>query len=174
MSLPIQYLGAPILRAMALSVADDAELGPLVARMFETMYAAGGQGLAAPQIGRSIRLAVVDVPPEGPPYVLINPRRIHTSEARARGIEGCLSIPGVEAVVERPAEVVVEALDLQRNLQTIEATGELARCFQHEIDHLNGILYVDRLTPLSRAITLRRYRKGAGRWASGLSGRPFL
>lgn len=160
MDLEIEVLGAPVLRRSADPIATvDPDLRPLVERMFTTMYGAQGQGLAAPQIGLSIRLAVVDVPPEGPRYVLVNPRVTWTSREHARGVEGCLSIPGVSDVVERPAEVVVEALDLEWTLQTIGAQGELARCFQHEIDHLDGIVYIDRLSPLSRRMTLARYEK---------------
>jgi peptide deformylase len=164
LDLDIEVLGAPVLRRSADPVAAvDPELRQFVQRMFDTMYGAHGQGLAAPQVGRSIRLAVVDVPPAGPPYVLINPRITWTSRERARGVEGCLSIPGVSEVVERPAEVVVEALDVEWNLQMIGAQGELARCFQHEIDHLDGTLYIDRLSPLSRRMALVRYQKTARR-----------
>lgn len=160
----IEVLGAPVLRRVADPVDDiDLAIRELVDAMFETMYASMGQGLAAPQVGRSLRLAVVDVPPEGPQHVLINPRVAWTSVERARGIEGCLSIPGVSAMVERPAEIVVEALDLDGQLRTLGAGGELARCFQHEIDHLNGVLYIDRLPPLSRNLTLARYRKRSRR-----------
>jgi peptide deformylase len=166
LDLEIQVIGAPVLRRCAEAVGGvDAWLRDLVERMFRTMYGTEGQGLAAPQVGHSIRVAVVDVPPQGPPYVLLNPRIAWASRARAQGVEGCLSIPGVAAVVERPAEVVVEALDLDWSLQTLGAGGELARCLQHEIDHLDGILYTDRLSPLSRNIALARYHKRArGRW----------
>lgn len=163
-TLPIECLGAPVLRENAVPVTEAGpELRALAARMLDTMYAAAGQGLAAPQVGRSLRLAVVDVPPRGPRYVLVNPRIVWTSDEHAAGVEGCLSIPGVHATVERPAEVVVEALDLDWDLQTIGADGELARCLQHEIDHLNGMLYIDRLSPLSRLMTLARYRQDARR-----------
>jgi peptide deformylase len=162
LDLEIKVIGAPVLRRCAEAIGGvDARLRDLVERMFRTMYGAEGQGLAAPQIGRSIRLALMDVPPEGPPYVLINPRIAWASGARARWVEGCLSIPGVAAVVERPAEVVVEALDLNWCLQTLGARGELARCLQHEIDHLDGILYTDRLSPLGRNRCLARYHKHA-------------
>jgi peptide deformylase len=153
----IEYLGAPVLRLPADAVGAGEDLRDLAERMFETMYLAGGQGLAAPQIGLGLRLAVVELSPEGPRYVLVNPRVAWASQDRARGVEGCLSIPGVRAVVERPAEVVVEALGLDGTLQVIGASGELARCFQHEIDHLDGILYVDRLSPLSRRLVLARF-----------------
>lgn len=158
--LPIQRLGEPVLRRFAEPIAEvDIAVRRLALRMFRTMYAEGGQGLAAPQVGLSIRLAVVDVPPRGTArYVLVNPRIVRTAEERASGQEGCLSIPGVRATVERPAGVVVEALDLDGRLQTLDAEGELARCLQHEIDHLDGILYIDRLSPLNRLMTVARYR----------------
>jgi peptide deformylase len=156
----MEYLGAPVLRRVADPVAEvDPEIRELAARMFVTMYASDGQGLAAPQVGLGLRLAVADVPPGGARYVLINPRIAWSSQARVRGVEGCLSIPGVTAVVERPAEVVVEAMDLDGMVQTIGAGGELARCFQHEIDHLDGILYIDRVSLLVRRMALARYRK---------------
>lgn len=164
--LQIEYLGAPVLRQVAEPVQEvDAGLRQLVADMFETMYASSGQGLAAPQVGVSLRLAVIDVPPTGPQHVLINPRVTATGPLRARSVEGCLSIPGMWERVERPTEVVVEALDLDGRPQTFEAGGELARCLQHEIDHLDGVLYIDRLSPLARRLLLARYRKTMRRQA---------
>jgi peptide deformylase len=156
----IERLGAPVLRERAREVQRvDDEVRDLVRCMFSTMYAAHGQGLAAPQVGVSLRIAVVDVPPQrGSAYVLINPLLVKASERRVRAVEGCLSIPGVTGIVARPAEVVVEAHDLEGNLH-LEANGELARCLQHEIDHLDGILYADRLSPLARKMVLSRYRK---------------
>lgn len=160
--LPIRSLGAPVLRGLAEPVAEvDGAVRRLALGMLRTMYAAGGQGLAAPQVGHGVRLVVVDVPPDGPRYVLVNPRIIRTSAERSTGVEGCLSLPGVGAMVERPAAVVVQALELDGQLVTIEAEGELARCLQHEIDHLDGLLYIDRLSPLDRLMTVARYRK---RW----------
>jgi len=160
-TLGIEVLGAPVLRRETDEIEEiDAELRELVARMFATMYENNGQGLAAPQVGISKRLAVVDVPPRpGETYVLVNPRIVSTGEARSRGTEGCLSIPGVSEVVERSAEVVVVAQDLNGEPLRIAADGELARCFQHEIDHLDGVLYIDRLSPLTRKLLLSRYRK---------------
>jgi peptide deformylase len=160
-ALAIERLGAPVLREPAplVETVDDDVRG-LVHRMFTTMYVSNGQGLAAPQVGVSRRLAIVDVPPhEGPSYVLVNPRLVSTSEERVRGVEGCLSIPGVRANVERPARVVVEAMDLDGQPVRLEAGGELARCLQHEIDHLDGMLYPDRLPLLARRMLLARYRK---------------
>lgn len=159
--LAIERLGAPVLRESApLVEAVDEDMRRLVRRMFTTMYGSNGQGLAAPQVGVSRRLAIVDVPPrEGPSYVLVNPRIVSASEERVRSVEGCLSIPGVRANVERPARVVVEAADLEGRPIRLEADGELARCLQHELDHLDGVLYPDRLSPLARRMLLNRYRK---------------
>jgi peptide deformylase len=159
-TLAIEQLGSPVLRQRARNVEEvNEDLRTLIRRMFDTMYAATGQGLAAPQVGISLRLAVVEVPPRhGPGYVLINPRLVEAGRSRSSGIEGCLSIPGVSELVKRPAEVVVEAEDLEGTLR-LEADGELARCLQHEIDHLNGVLYIDRLSPLVRSMLVRRYRK---------------
>jgi peptide deformylase len=159
--LQIERLGASALRQPAEAVREvDDEVCELVKRMFATMYAATGQGLAAPQVGVSRRIAVVDVPTHpGAVYVLINPRLVRASEQRARGLEGCLSVPGVSAVVERPADVAIEAMNLEGHTLQLEASGELARCLQHEIDHLNGILYLDHLSPLARRMLVDRYRK---------------
>ena len=162
--LKIEMLGAPVLRQRAAEVeAVDDDVRRLVRDMFDTMYAANGQGLAAPQVGVSRRIIVLDVPQsDAPAYALINPRVVEQSNETARAEEGCLSIPGVSDMVERPAKVVVEALDAEGAPVRIEADGELARCLQHEIDHLDGILYIDRLSPLKRKMLLARYRKQAG------------
>jgi peptide deformylase len=131
--------------------------------MLGTMYAASGQGLAAPQVGFSRRIAVVDVPPgSGQQYILVNPRILAASEERGKAVERCLSIPGVREVVERPAEILVEAMDPEGRLLRLEAGGHLARCLQHEIDHLDGVLYIDRISPMARKILVKRYRKLLG------------
>ncbi|HSJ15961.1 MAG TPA: peptide deformylase [Longimicrobiales bacterium] len=156
----IERLSAPVLRELAQPIMQcDGELRDLVALMFETMYAAQGQGLAAPQVGISRRVAVINVPPRGTRIVLVNPRITAVSRASSRSVEGCLSIPGVWDVVERPADVEVVALDAAGTSHTYRVRDELARCFQHEIDHLNGVLYIDRLSPLARQLALGRYRK---------------
>ena len=159
--LAVVQLGAPVLRRRAEEVEQvDEGVRTLVERMFATMYAADGQGLAAPQVDVSRRIAVVDVPPRpGTPYALINPSVIAASDSVVRAVEGCLSIPGVSETVERPAEVVVEALDIRGEPFRLEAAGDLARCLQHEIDHLDGILYIDRISPLARRMLLTRLRK---------------
>jgi peptide deformylase len=158
--LTIERLGAPVLRRRARKVeVVDHEVQDLVRRMFDRMYAWDGQGLAAPQVGISLQIAVIDVPPRpGPTYVLVNPRIVTASEQWVIGVEGCLSVPGVTAPVKRSAEVLVEALDLNGPVR-LKATGELARCFQHEIDHLHGMLYIDRLAPLARSMVMKRYRR---------------
>jgi peptide deformylase len=163
--LTIVHLGAPVLRQPAEEVRElDQTVRDLSRRMLATMYSAQGQGLAAPQVSVSRRIAVVDVPPgSGNLHVLVNPRALAVSEERVRGVEGCLSIPGVREVVERPAEVLVEAMDPDGRLLRLEGVGELARCLQHEMDHLDGVLYIDHLSPLSRRLLLERYRKLHGR-----------
>jgi peptide deformylase len=157
----IEMLGSEVLRRRADEIeAPDAELDRLIDDMFETMYDARGIGLAAPQIGISRRLIVVDVnEPDVKPFALINPRIVESGDVRAKDEEGCLSIPGVSGVVERPLTVVVEGLDRAGNPVRIEAEAMLARCLQHEIDHLDGVLFVDRMSPLKRNMVLRKYRK---------------
>ncbi len=158
---PIVCLGDPALRREAEEVKElDEGVRELAHQMFTAMYREGGQGLAAPQLGISRRIAVVEVPPgSGERYVLVNPRALAVSEERVRGVEGCLSIPGVQDVVERPAEILIEATDPEGRYLRLEAGGDLARCFQHEMDHLDGVLYIDHLSPLARQILLKRYHK---------------
>ena len=159
--LRIELLGADVLRQKATAVpAPGPELDRLVADMFDTMYEARGIGLAAPQIGLSQRLIVVDVKEgEAEPMALLNPVVAEFTGPVEKYEEGCLSIPGVSAHVDRPASCVVEALDQQGNPVRIEADGMLARCLQHEIDHLDGVLFIDRLSPIKRNMLLRKYRK---------------
>lgn len=161
----IEMLGADVLREKAAEIDPatlDADFQRLVDDMFETMYDAQGIGLAGPQVGVGRRVIVVDVKEDGiPPFALVNPRLVQASEAMEKGEEGCLSIPGVSGVVNRPAEVVVEGLDRHGKPMRIEAGGLLARCLQHELDHLDGILFLDRLSPLKRSMALRKYRKRA-------------
>ena len=159
----IRLLGDPVLREEADEVAAfDPGLQALVRDMFDTMYHAEGIGLAAPQIGVSTRVVVLDLRREDvddEPVVLVNPRLAWVSPETAKQPEGCLSIPGLEEVVERPSEVVVEALDLEGQPLTIEASELFARALQHEIDHLDGILFLDRVSALKRRMLLKKWRK---------------
>jgi peptide deformylase len=150
--LPILVVPDPILKTRARPVgADEMErVRGLVPRMFATMYRAPGIGLAAPQVGVGLRFAIVDLmPDEKPaPIVLINPEVTAYSEEQATREEGCLSLPGQYADVTRPARVTVRYTDVEGAKRQIQAEGLLAACIQHEIDHLDGILFVDHLSAL--------------------------
>ncbi len=129
--------------------------------MFATMYKAPGIGLAAPQVGTLLRVAVIDLAPDKvpAPMALINPEVIAASAETAMREEGCLSLPDQYADVTRPARVRVRYQDQQGAKQEVEADGLLAACLQHEIDHLNGVLFVDYLSALKRNIMLRKLAK---------------
>lgn len=159
--LPIELYGSPWLRQPALPVTQfDAALREFVLAMFRTMYRANGQGLAAPQVAALRRIVVIDLPDEdSPALTLINPQIVLRSATTARFEEGCLSLPGVTGFVDRARDVTVEAQDAHGAPVRVEATGVLADCIQHELDHLDGVLYVDRLSPLQRQLVLRRYEK---------------
>jgi peptide deformylase len=156
--LDIRVLGDPVLRKPTKRVTEVTdELRKLIADMFETMYAAEGIGLAAPQVGRTERLAVVDV--DGAKYALINPEIVSTEGTEEKAEEGCLSIPDIYGDVERPGTVTIRATD--ENGNEYEATGSelLGRCFQHEIDHLDGKLFIDYLSPLKRRAAMTKWEK---------------
>lgn len=137
----------------------DEEARALARDLEETMYEADGVGLAAPQVGVPVRMFAYDVrDPEAPSGVLVNPRVVDRSGSEA-GEEGCLSIPGLSAVVERPGRAVVEGEDPEGNDVRIEAEGLLARCLLHEIDHLDGVLFLDHLSPLKRRMLLDKWSK---------------
>lgn len=159
---PVVKYGDPVLEKPAAAIKKfDAELGELAEDMFASMYAAQGVGLAAPQIGKSLRLAVVDVTGGKnveAKIVLVNPEVIH-GEGEKREEEGCLSIPGFRGYVVRPQFVTVRAQDLKG--ETFEIRGEdlLARAFCHEIDHLNGILFLQHLSMLKRDLIRRKIKK---------------
>lgn len=156
-TLDIRVLGDPILRIDTAPVAEVSdELKRLIDDMFTTMYAAEGIGLAAPQVGRTERLAVVDV--EGARYALINPE-IVASEGSAGAEEGCLSIPDVFGEVERPQRIVVRALDADGKQFELAADELLARCIQHEVDHLHGKLFLDYLSVFKRRSALSQWEK---------------
>ena len=153
--LDIHVLGSPILRQETERVQSiTPELRRLVDNMFDTMHAAKGIGLAAPQVGRSERLAVIDA--DDTQLVIINPEIIRT-EGTTRGEEGCLSIPEIYADVDRGARVLVRAFDIDGKLFEIEAEELLGRCLQHEIDHLHGKLFLDRLSLLKRRSALKKW-----------------
>lgn len=158
--LKIEMLGAEVLRQRAEEISEiDDDLRKLIRDMFETMYDAEGIGLAGPQVGVGRRVIVVDVREEGSnPLALVNPRIVEVAQDTDKAEEGCLSIPGVAGVVERPTHVVVEALSERGDPLRIQADGLLGRCLQHEVDHLDGVLFVDRLSPLKRNMVLKRYR----------------
>jgi peptide deformylase len=153
--LPIRVLGDPILRAETTPVTEfTPELSQLVDDMFETMYAARGIGLAAPQVGRSEQLAVVDV--DGDKFVIINPE-ILTETGTAREEESCLSIPEIFGAVDRATRIRIRALDREGQEFERDASDLLARCLQHEIDHLHGRLFIDYLSYLKRRAALEEW-----------------
>ncbi len=162
-ALPILVPPAPILRAKARPVgpADADTIRSLAPRMLAAMYAAPGIGLAAPQVGVGLRLAVVDLMPDDKPAPvhLVNPEIVRVSGEWATREEGCLSLPGQYADVGRPARVLVRYHDLEGARQELEADGLLAACLQHEIDHLDGVLFVDHLSALKRNMIMRRLQK---------------
>jgi peptide deformylase len=158
----IAKYGDPVLEKPGKVITNfDAELEELAEDMFATMYAAQGIGLAAPQIGKSIRLAVVDVTSgknSEAKIVLVNPEIIH-GEGEKREEEGCLSIPGFRGYVVRPLFVTVRAQNLKGESFEIRGEDLLARAFCHEIDHLNGILFLQHLSMLKRDLIKRKIKK---------------
>jgi peptide deformylase len=155
--LPLHLLGSPVLRRRSEEIgAPDDEVRRLVADMFETMDAARGVGLAANQVGVARRVAVVDA--DGDRFVMIDPV-ILESEGKATAEEGCLSIPEIYGDVARPERVVLEATDLEGNRYRRDAAGLKARAIQHEIDHLDGILFLDHLSLIRRQMLLARWRR---------------
>ena len=157
----LHLLGSPVLRQQAARVAAvDDEVRRLVDDLFETMRAAKGVGLAANQVGVARRVAVVDVGDEDPPpLTLINPVIVERSEDHETAEEGCLSIPEIFGDVERAARVVVDASDRDGRPFRTEVTGYKARAIQHEIDHLDGILLLDHLSAVKRALLLSKWKK---------------
>ena len=166
---PILRYGARTLHEPAKPVASmTADIECLIDDMIETMYAAPGVGLAAPQIGVPFRLFVVDASlgrRAADLIVMVNPDFVER-EGMQLEEEGCLSIPGFEATVVRPSRAVVRGLDRHGQPQQIEGIGLLARAFQHEMDHLDGTLFVDHLRGLKRDLIVRKIKKmsRAGKW----------
>jgi peptide deformylase len=166
---PIVRYGDHVLHQAARPVEEvTPEVQTLIDDMIETMYAAPGIGLAAPQVGVALRIFVIDLSVGRDPNGLIT--MINPVFAERDGMqledEGCLSLPGFNATVARPQRVVVRGLDRQGQEQTREGTGLLARAFQHEMDHLDGTLFVDRLRGIKRDLIVRKIRKlsRAGEW----------
>ena len=148
--------------------AIDREVKALVADMFETMYDAPGIGLAAIQVGVPRRLVTMDLSKKEEaqePRVFINPEILWRSDQKAKYEEGCLSIPEFYEEVERPARVRVKYLDLDGREQELDASGLLATCLQHEIDHLNGVLFIDHISRLKRERVVKKFAKAAKRAA---------
>lgn len=144
-------------RAEEVDPSSDSTLRDLVARMARAMYDAEGIGLAATQVGVLKRVIVYDL--EDGLHALCNPRIVDCSEQTEVGEEGCLSVPGISAPVERAASVVCEGVSLDGKRVVVHAEGLLARLFQHEIDHLDGYVFLDRLSPEERKAALRAYRE---------------
>jgi peptide deformylase len=148
----------------------DGDIRRLVDDMFETMYEAPGIGLAAIQVGAPRRVITMDLSKDDAPQeprIFINPELLWTSEETATYEEGCLSIPEYYEEVTRPAQVRVKYLDLDGKEQVLEAGGLLATCLQHEIDHLNGVLFIDHISKLKRDRVIKKYAKAAKKAAEG-------
>ena len=166
---PILRHGANVLHQPAAPVMEiTPDIQQLIDDMIQTMYAAPGVGLAAPQVGVGLRIFVADVSFGRNPADLlcfVNPEFVEREGMQLED-EGCLSVPGFNATVARPSRVVVKGLDRHGQPQQIEGIGLLARCFQHEMDHLEGVLFVDRLRGLQKDLIVRKIRKlsRAGKW----------
>ena len=166
---PILRYGADVLHRPAATVPEiTPEIRTLIDDMTHTMYAAPGIGLAAPQIGVGLRIFVADLSVGRNPSDLIafvNPEFVERDGMQLEE-EGCLSLPGFNATVARPSRVVIKGLDREGREQVKEATGLLARCFQHEMDHLDGTVFVERLRGLQKDLILRKVKKlaKAGKW----------
>lgn len=162
---PIILLPDPVLRQISTPVERvDEGVRKFADDLFETMYDAPGIGLAAIQVGEPRRMLVIDLAKEGEPkapQVFINPEILSRADEPAIYEEGCLSIPDYYAEVERPKEVTIRYLDLDGKQQEMKADGLLAVCLQHEIDHLNGVLFIDHISRLKRDMVVRKFKKMA-------------
>ncbi len=160
--LEIKKYPEPVLKQRAQEITDiNGNLQELIDNMVETMYAAPGIGLAANQVGELKRVIVVDITAgkeKGNLIVLVNPE-IAEAEGKTDSEEGCLSVPKYTSIIKRAKKVLVKGLDRDGNPVEIEAEGLLARAFQHEIDHLEGVLFIDRLSPIKREFFRKRYKK---------------
>ncbi|SCX21904.1 peptide deformylase [Agrobacterium rosae] len=162
---PLIILPDPLLRQQSKPIEQvDAEITRLADDMLDTMYDAPGIGLAAIQIGVPRRMLVIDISREDEdrkPVVFINPEILKVSDDVSTYEEGCLSIPDYYAEVERPAALTVGYIDRDGKKQTVEADGLLATCLQHEIDHLNGVLFIDHISRLKRDMVIKKFTKAA-------------
>lgn len=160
---PLILLPDPLLREHSKPVERiDDDVRKFARDMLDTMYDAPGIGLAAIQVGEPIRMLVIDLAKEGEepaPRIVINPEIVTSGEDRSIYEEGCLSIPDYYAEVERPATVRVKYLDEHGKLQEVDADGLLATCLQHEIDHLNGVLFIDYISKLKRDMVMKKFKK---------------
>ncbi len=164
-TLDIVTIGDDILNQKAIEITDiDDRIREIAEGMIHTMYIAPGIGLAAPQVNHSIRLITVDLSVgenKNDLIVLLNPDIIH-KEGQDLMEEGCLSVPGINEKVTRPYQVVCRGIDLTGREKTIEADGLLARVLCHEVDHLNGVLFIDRLSPLKKKLIKKKLKKDQG------------
>ena len=160
---PLIILPDPLLRQVSKPVERvDDQVRRFADDMLETMYDAPGIGLAAIQVGEPIRMLVLDVSKDEEakaPQVFVNPEVVAASDATNVHEEGCLSIPDYYAEVERPAQVTVKYVGLDGESHEMQADGLLATCLQHEIDHLNGVLFIDHISRLKREMVVRRFKK---------------
>ncbi|OXT01785.1 peptide deformylase [Notoacmeibacter marinus] len=160
---PLVVLPDPILRQVSRPVEQiNDDVRKLADDMLATMYEAPGIGLAAIQIAEPIRLITIDLAKEDDepdPHIFVNPRIVALGDEPGTYEEGCLSIPDYFAEVERPATVTVEYRDLEGEKQTIEADGLMATCLQHEIDHLDGVLFIDHISRLKRDMVIKKFKK---------------
>jgi len=158
MSIEIRTYGDSVLRRTADQITEiDSETKQIAEKMVEAMLRANGIGIAAPQIGVSKRIIVLDL--DGKFHVLINPEIIETSQESEEILEGCLSIPGVDADITRKLRTHLRGVTLDEKTIDIEGEGLMARAIQHEIDHLNGVLFIDYLSPARRRSLLKEYRR---------------
>jgi peptide deformylase len=152
-------LGENILKNPSNEIIEiDNDIKTLADEMFKTLYIANGIGLAAVQVGISKKMFVMDIEKIGK-YIMINPVIKNYSNETSVFEEGCLSLPGISSEVERPKDITVEYMDLKGKIKKIDASGLLATCIQHEIDHLNGVLFIDRIAPEVRLNKLKEYKK---------------
>ena len=157
---PVRLFGDPVLRARADEVTTfDRELRRLVTDLTDTMHASGGVGMAAPQIGVGVRVFVYDTGRDGRSGHLVNPVYEVTGSEEQTGAEGCLSLPGLRYDVTRALRVIARGVDVDGAAVEFEAEGLTARCIQHETDHLDGVLYLDRLDPATRKEAMRGVRE---------------